>query len=90
MEKKKKANDRLADTTEENVHSMGKILHQNAISKQMDDPKQEKDKIKLGQCNKQQKNSFHHRPVNGIENKKNRPERQESKDSTSEHSAWDP
>lgn len=67
IQKKNKANDRLADTMED-VHPMGKILHQNATLKQSDEPKQvKKDKTKPEQCNRQQNNSFHHRPVNRTE-----------------------
>lgn len=58
---------------EEDIHSMGKYYIKTLVS-QNSKPKQEKDKIKPEQCVKRQKNSFHHRPVNGTENNKNRPE----------------
>ena len=74
IQKKNKANDRLADTMEEAVHSMGKILHQNAISKQSDEPKQEKKKTKQSPYNviDNKRIRFITDPSTGLKDNKNR------------------
>lgn len=89
-QKKNKANDRLADTMEEDVHSMGKILHQNATSKQSEPKQEKKDNQSPNNVTDNKRIRFITDPSTGLKNK-NRPKKDESKDSTSsEQSAWDP